>query len=142
MTVSQSTLDTPNCRNGGIANCPNRNFLDEIGDVFIDGGDVIDAAREGKKSRFNEFVINKLVVANLVNEKKCIKHGECKPCDCECSFPRGPAGPEGPPGCEGGCGPKGDAGNPGKNGANGERGPDGDDGPKGIKFFISALRDV
>lgn len=49
VTVSQSTLDTPNCRNGGIANCPNRDFLDEIGDVFIDGGDVIDAAREGKK---------------------------------------------------------------------------------------------
>ena len=52
VTVSQSTQDTPNCRNGGIANCPNRDFLDEIGDVFIDGGDVVDAAREGKIKQY------------------------------------------------------------------------------------------
>ena len=35
------------------------------------------------------------------NSKKCIKYGECKPCNCECEFPRGPAGEKGPPGCQG-----------------------------------------
>ena len=118
ITVSQSRSDSAICRNGGKANCPNRAFLGEIGDVFVDGGDVVDAARE---------------VANIINQKKCVKHGECKPCNCECAFPRGPAGAEGEDGCNGQSGPCGDAGLPGSDGLPGKNGPMGDRGIRGIK---------
>ena len=118
ITVSQSDAFSANCRNGGVANCPNRDFLGEIGDVFVNGGDVVDAARE---------------VGNIINQKKCVKHGECKPCNCECSFPRGPAGPEGEDGCLGQQGKCGDPGLPGTDGMPGENGPMGEEGTKGIE---------
>ena len=119
ITVSQSGSNSAYCRGGGhVANCPNREFLGEIGDVYVDGGDMVDAARE---------------VGNIIHQKKCIKHGECKPCNCECKFPRGPAGLEGPLGCDGTMGECGDAGTPGKNGLAGNDGKEGDEGIKGIK---------
>ena len=57
--------------------------------------------------------------------------GQCKPCNCECSFPRGPAGVQGPPGCEGIRGDCGEAGIQGKSGIDGLQGEPGIAGPKG-----------
>ena len=48
---------------------------------------------------------------------KCKFDGGCKPCNCECAFPRGPAGPVAEMGCDGApgaCGPNGMDGMAGK----------------------------
>ena len=70
-------------------------------------------------------------VMKVIDGKKCNFEGGCKPCNCECSFPRGPAGPEGPLGCDGPFGPCGDQGGLGMDGMAGNPGPDGPCGPKG-----------
>ena len=98
--------------------CPNEDMLNQMGDMVIDGSKPIEAARE---------------VARHVQSKKCVKYGECKPCNCDCEFPRGPAGKPGKEGCQGQRGECGLPGIPGKNGLPGETGPLGDPGPKGQK---------
>jgi hypothetical protein len=59
VTVSQTGYKSSDCANGrSVALCPQIDFLKEIGDHYVDGGDVVDAARE---------------VARIVNSKKCIR---------------------------------------------------------------------
>ena len=114
IAVSQS----PECNGRQGPQCPNEDMLTDLGDMIIDGSKPIEAARE---------------VARHVNSKKCVKHGACKPCNCECEFPRGPTGEAGPPGCDGVQGPCGQDGIIGKAGMDGAKGPTGDIGPQGPK---------
>lgn len=116
VTVTQSSSDDIRCLHGQSMGCPHREFLLEVGDVYIDGANAVKASRE---------------VAAIVNSKKCIKRGECKPCNCECEMPRGPAGPEGNMGCDGCRGPPGQPGKPGKEGIDGVPGEKGPQGPQG-----------
>ena len=114
IAVSQS----PECNGRTGPQCPNEDMLTDLGDMIIDGSKPIEAARE---------------VARHVNSKKCVKHGACKPCNCECEFPRGPTGETGPPGCDGTQGPCGEDGIEGRAGMDGPKGPTGDIGAQGPK---------
>ena len=107
------------CEYGGKGpSCPNSDMLSTLGDIVIDGSNAVEAARE---------------VAHHVKSKKCVHFGACRPCNCECEFPRGPAGEQGPPGCEGQRGECGTPGNAGKDGLAGRKGKLGEQGKPGEK---------
>lgn len=96
--------------------CPDVEHLTSLSDFVVDGSRAGSAARD---------------VFDFVGQKECYHNGGCKPCNCECDLPRGPAGDEGALGCDGAQGPCGDAGNPGKDGVDGPAGPPGPKGPPG-----------
>lgn len=113
-SISFNRLENCNPNHG---TCPNSQLLETVSDFVIDGklGEAV-AARE---------------VMEMISANKCNYSGQCKPCNCECDFPRGSAGEQGPPGCEGIRGECGDSGVPGKSGIDGEQGEPGIVGPKG-----------
>lgn len=118
VAVTQSDLDAESCRAGAVAGCPNSKFLKDNGDVLINGKQITDSSR---------------AVADLISAYTCEKRGECKPCNCVCDLPRGPAGDHGLIGCEGQRGECGDKGEQGPEGLGGTPGPQGELGPKGPK---------
>jgi len=98
--------------------CPDSDMLATLGDIVIDGSNAVEAARE---------------VSHHVKSKKCVHFGACRPCNCECQFPRGPAGEQGPQGCQGQRGECGSPGRGGKDGLDGDQGEIGERGAVGEK---------
>ncbi|CAG5088432.1 Oidioi.mRNA.OKI2018_I69.PAR.g11840.t1.cds [Oikopleura dioica] len=113
--VTLTQMDSPACRRGYVM-CPDVEHLTSLSDFVVDGSRAGSAARD---------------VFDFVGQKECYHNGGCKPCNCECDLPRGPAGEEGALGCDGAQGPCGDSGNPGKDGVDGPAGPPGPRGTPG-----------